>query len=318
MNARDLFAEARAAGRTLTLDGGLATELERRGFDLNDPLWSAKILVERPEAIRRVHLDYLEAGAECVETASYQATFAGLRARGFDDRAAAELFQRSVDLAREARDWFARTRPAEASRVRIAASIGPYGAYLADGSEFRGDYGLSRDALLEFHARRFDVLASAGADLLACETIPCLIEAEALARLIERSEGVRAWVSFSCRDGARTRRGEPIEEGAGLVDQIEGVAAVGVNCTAPEHVEELIERVRSATNKPIVVYPNSGQAWDAAGRRWIGRADVASFLSAARRWRRAGACAIGGCCMTGPEHVRGLARLAAGPPDESA
>jgi homocysteine S-methyltransferase len=298
------------------LDGGLATELERRGFDLKDPLWSAKILVERPDAIRRVHLDYLEAGAECITTASYQATFDGLRARGFDRAAAERLLRDSVALAQEAREEFASGRPEEAERVRIAASIGPYGAYLADGSEFRGDYGLSRDALMEFHARRFEVLAGSGADVLACETIPCLIEAEALARLIERARGVWAWVSFSCRDGARTRLGEPIEEGAALLEQVEGVAAVGVNCTAPEHVEELIERIRSATRKPIVVYPNSGQTWDAAGRRWIGRADVASFLSAARQWRLAGATAIGGCCMTGPEHVRGLAKMAAGAADE--
>lgn len=308
MEASVEFETAREQGRTIVLDGGLATELERRGFALDDPLWSARVLIEHPEAVRQLHLDYLAAGAQCITTASYQATIPGLRARGLDVAQARRLLVRSTQLALAARDEFRRS--GRGDRALIAASLGPYGAYLADGSEFRGDYGLSREQLIDFHGQRFEILAESGADMLAFETIPCVVEGEAIAKLLERNAGVRAWVSFSCRDDERTCHGEPIGEAVGIFEGITGVVAVGVNCTAPAHIEGLIARIRESTSKPIVAYPNSGQAWDAEKRRWVGESRVERFVSLARRWHEAGATGIGGCCMTGPEHIRELARMA--------
>lgn len=283
----------------LVLDGGLATELERRGHDLRDPLWSARVLLEEPEAVSAVHRDYLEAGAECLSSASYQATVPALERRGLSHQRAADLIQSSVRLARAVAD--------EKPPCLVAASLGPYGAYLADGSEFCGDYRVSDEELRDFHSERLDLLIEAEPDVLACETVPALREAEILARLIE-SRGFPAWISFSCRDRERTCHGEPIEECARLLDAVSSVVAVGVNCTAPEFIADLTARIASATVKPIVVYPNGGQTWDAVTRSWQGSADVDRFVELARGWRSAGAASIGGCCQTTHEHIRRWAK----------
>src|SRR3984893_16556349 len=197
----------------MVLDGALATELERRGADLNDPLWSAKCLIERPDLIRAVHLDYFKAGADVATTATYQATFEGFTRRGIEHRAAAQLMRDAVGLALCARDEFWAVEANRAGRLRplVAASIGPYGAMLADGSEYRGNYTLDDIALAEFHRPRFEVLAGSGADLLAFETIPCLREALILARLLEEFPAMSAWISFSCQDGSRNCEGEDID-----------------------------------------------------------------------------------------------------------
>lgn len=269
----------------ILLDGGLATELEARGFDLSDALWSARLLRDDPDAIREVHRAYVEAGADCVITASYQATLA----------LGEGLLRLSVRLARESGAKF------------VAASVGPYGAARADGSEYTGDYDLNQGGLGGWHAGRFRVLDEAGADYLACETIPSFPEARALAALLGRTP---AWFSFSCRDGERICDGTPIEECARHLDRLPKVAAIGVNCTPPRFVESLVRRIRTATTKPIVVYPNSGETWDAARRRWTGTRDPGEFAEMAVRWRDAGATMIGGCCRTGPAHIRALrARL---------
>lgn len=293
----------------LILDGAMATELERRGCDLRDPLWSAKVLLENPELIRAVHADYFAAGADVAITASYQASFEGLARRGLDRAQAAELMARSVLLAAEARDafWADPARRAGRPRPLVAASVGPYGAILHDGSEYRGDYGLSEDELVAFHRPRLAALAAAGADLLACETIPSLEEARALARLLPEFPGVWAWVSFSCRDGAHTCHGEPIADCAALLDAHPQVVAVGVNCTAPQHIGALVAAIRGATAKPIVVYPNSGEAWRAETGTWEGEASCADFAQQALGWRAAGASLIGGCCRTTPAHIAELA-----------
>jgi homocysteine S-methyltransferase len=216
------------------LDGALATELERRGADLNDALWSAKLLIEQPELIRQVHLDYFEAGADVATTASYQATFEAFARRGLDAQAAGDLMRRSVALAAEAREVFWSQPEKRAGRMRplVAASVGPYGAMLADGSEYRGHYGLSQQELMDFHRPRMKVLVEAGADLLACETIPCLVEATALASLLPEFPGITAWISFSCRDGELNSEGERLADCVAALDGFEQVAAVGVNCTA--------------------------------------------------------------------------------------
>jgi len=308
----DPLAPFLADGGVIVLDGGLATELERRGADLADPLWSARLLVEAPDLIRDVHAAYFAAGADVATSASYQASFEGFARRGIGPERAAELLRLGVRLAAEARDdfWSEPANRAGRRRPLVAASIGGYGAFLADGSEYRGDYGLSLEALMDFHRPRMAVLAASGADLLACETIPCRLEAEALVRLLAELPGTPAWLSFSCRDGARVCHGELFEDCVALAEASDQVVAVGVNCTAPRHIEVLLRRGRAATTKPLVAYPNRGEGWDAARRCWI-EDDVptaAELGEQALAWRAAGARLIGGCCRTTPEDVRAMAR----------
>ncbi|MCB1825649.1 MAG: homocysteine S-methyltransferase [Candidatus Competibacteraceae bacterium] len=293
----------------IVLDGALATELERRGCDLRDPLWSAKVLLEAPELIRQVHLDYLLAGADGVITASYQASVEGFTRRGLAPSAALALIQRSVSLAREARDtfWADPTHRVGRPYPFVAASVGPYGAVLADGSEYRGDYGLDEAALIEFHRPRLAALLAAEPDILACETLPCLLEAQALVWLLAEFPEVSTWISFSARDGAHTCHGERLTDCAAALDACPQVVAIGVNCTAPRYIPALIDAIRAATNKPIVVYPNSGEVYDTTHHCWQGIGTVAAFAEQAREWAARGARMIGGCCRTGPAHIRALA-----------
>jgi homocysteine S-methyltransferase len=291
------------------VDGALATELERRGADLRDTLWSAKILLESPELIRDVHMDYFRAGADCAITASYQATVDGFAGRGLSETEAIRLIQRSVHLAVEARDTFWANSAHHVARPRpfVAASVGPYGAFLADGSEYRGDYGLSEEELIDFHRPRLAALVAAGADMIACETIPCLIEARALVRLLADYPAVSAWMSFSARDQAHTCHGERLADCAAFLDDNPQVAAIGVNCTSPTFIPALIRAARGATSKPILVYPNSGEIYDAATYSWHGETSCDAFAEQARQWYAAGAQIIGGCCRTTPDHIRALA-----------
>ncbi|HUL66557.1 MAG TPA: homocysteine S-methyltransferase [Burkholderiaceae bacterium] len=290
------------------LDGGLATELERRGADLRDPLWSAKLLVDAPELIRQVHLDYYMAGADIATTASYQASFEGFAQRGSDAAAAADCMRRSVALACEAREIFWADPIARAGRTYplVAASVGPYGATLHDGSEYRGNYGLDVDALIAFHRPRLAVLAKAGADLLACETIPCRAEAVALARLLAEFPDVSAWMSFSCRDGMHDSQGEPLADCIDAVEDCSRIVAIGVNCTAPQYIAPLIEIAASRTSKPIVVYPNSGERFDASEMCWHGESTASTLADHAGEWFHLGARLIGGCCRTTPSDIRAL------------
>ena len=296
----------------LILDGAMATELERRGADLNDPLWSAKMLLETPELIRDVHLDYFRAGADIAITASYQATIEGYTRRGLTRTQAIDLIQKSVHLARDARDLFLAGAPnAARGTPLIAASIGPYGAFLADGSEYRGDYGLTEEELMDFHRPRMAALIAANPDLLACETIPCLLEARALSRLLAKFPGTCAWFTFTARDETHTCHGEPISECAAYLDQFDQVAAIGINCTAPKYLPGLIREIRRATTKPIVVYPNSGETYDPATKTWLGETDCDAFGAQGREWYSIGAQVIGGCCRTTPDHIRSIAETLA-------
>jgi homocysteine S-methyltransferase len=290
------------------LDGALATELERRGCDLDDPLWSARVLLETPDLIRQVHADYFLVGADCAITASYQATFEGFAQRGLSESQAADLMQLSVQLALEARDAFWRVPENQIGRAKpfVAASVGPYGAFLADGSEYRGDYGLTELELMEFHRPRMAVLAASGADILACETIPSLLEATALARLLEEFPGMSAWISFSARDGSQVNNGETFAECVQALELFPQVVAVGINCTAPQFIPDLLRSARGFTQKPMVVYPNSGETYNPTLKRWSGEETCQSFASDARVWFEAGANLIGGCCRTNPEHIRAL------------
>lgn len=290
----------------LILDGGLATELERRGADLSDDLWSARLLVENPDLIRQVHLDYYWAGADCSTSASYQATISGFISRGMTETEAIELLRLSVRLVREARDEFWSIPANRPRRLRplVAASIGPYGAYLADGSEYTGRYDLDEAGLVAFHRTRWPILIDAGPDILACETIPSFGEARALVRLLDETPDVYAWFSFSCRDGRHISDGTPIADCARFLADRPRVAAVGINCTPPRFIPDLIRAISTATDKPIIVYPNSGETYDPVNKCWLGESVPAEFGTYSREWRKLGAALIGGCCRTTPAHIR--------------
>jgi homocysteine S-methyltransferase len=300
------------------LDGGLATALERRGHDLSDNLWSARLLLDAPEEIRAAHEEYLEAGVDCLITSSYQATVPGFERRGLNTREAAAALARSTHLAVEARMRFLESREAGSGATSfplVAASIGPYGAFLADGSEYDGRYGISTALLRSFHRDRVEILAASGADVLACETLPSAIEVEVLLRILHDLSGPPAWLSFSCRDGVSLWDGTPIDDVVRLCSGHPAVVAVGVNCTAPHHLGALIERAAAATDLPLVAYPNSGERWVAAERRWtegavggLGR----SWLDGLRDAWRAGARVVGGCCRIGPEEIVRLRRSVEG------
>jgi homocysteine S-methyltransferase len=296
------FAEALARGR-LVLDGGLATELEARGQDLSGGLWSAGVLARDPGAVRDVHLAYFRAGADVATTASYQASFEGYARAGLSRSQTRDLLVRSVALAGQAR----RQASAEDAgrRLFVAASVGPYGAALADGSEYTGDYDLDAAGLRRFHRPRLEVLAEAGADVLALETVPCLAEVEALLLETERLGGHPAWLSLTCA-GGRTRRGEDPAEAFAMAADVDAVVAVGVNCTAPEDVDAVLPAAASA-GKPVVVYPNSGEAWDATRRVWTGRRALTEAQVGS--WLAAGVAAVGGCCRVGPRHIAAIRQL---------
>jgi homocysteine S-methyltransferase len=292
----------------IVLDGALATELERRGADLFDPLWSAKYVIECPDMIRAVHLAYFKAGADVATTATYQATFEACRGRAMDHEAAAHLMRDAVGLAVAAREEFWSVPANRAGRPRplVAASIGPYGAMLADGSEYRGRYALSDRGLEDFHRPRLQVLAESGADLLACETIPCLREAVILAELLLEFPAMSAWISFSCRDGQHNSEGEEVAACAAALQPYSQIAAIGVNCTSPNYVSELLRWMGSRTDKPLVAYPNSGEHYDAAAKNWRGHPDALSFAEQSHSWYEAGARLIGGCCRTTPEDIKAI------------
>ncbi len=303
----------------IILDGGLATELEARGHDLTDDLWSARLILEAPESIRRLHLDYLEAGADCIVSASYQASVQGFRRRGLDEEEAVRMVRRSVELALATREAFwavpsNRSDRRHRRRPLVAASVGPYGAFLADGSEYKGAYDLDADGLADFHRQRLQILAASGADVLACETIPSALEARVLVRLLESIPDCRAWMSFSCRDGTHISDGTEIAAIAAEVAESSRVVAVGVNCTAPRHIASLIAILREVDVGPIVVYPNSGESYDAEAKRWLPGEHQLDLADNAGRWVEMGARIVGGCCRTKPRDIRRLRRrLLAGP-----
>ncbi len=295
------------------LDGGMATELERKGFNLAGPLWSAHVLESSPEAIAAVHREYLEAGADCLLTASYQVSAEGFQEIGFAPQdaanAAANALRASVALAEKVRNEYQAASP---RRIWIAASLGPYGAMLHNGAEYHGNYDCSFEDLVGFHSRRIAVLARTNADFLAFESIPSLEEARVILAALQPHPAVAAYLSFTCRDETHVSHGETVQACGELLDPQPQVIGIGVNCTAPELIANLVGELAKATSKPIIVYPNSGEQWDALHRCWQGDGQLQAFGELAGRWRSAGAQWIGGCCRTGPDHVRAVARVFAG------
>lgn len=282
---------------TVVLDGGLATYLESQGHDLSSDLWSARLLRDDPAAIRDAHRAYFDAGAQVATTASYQASYEGFEVMGTPDEQTTELLRESVRLAAEVRASYSD----DVTRW-VAASIGPYGAFLADGSEYRGDYNLDVLGLRRWHRPRLDVLVGAGADVLALETIPCLAEVEALLTEVI-VHGVDCWLSLTC-SGGRTRAGEPLDEAFRAAGEVDEVIAVGVNCTDPREATDLTRMAAELSGKPVVVYPNSIEAWDSETRSWSG--PKAFLPSAIFAWQASGARLIGGCCRVGPAEIAGI------------
>lgn len=295
----------------LILDGGLATALEARGHDLADPLWSARLLIENPDAVRQVHADFLEAGADVIATVSYQASLPGFAARGIGREEGVALLRLAAELAVEARDAFWSVPENRAGRRRplVAASVGPWGASQADGSEYSGDYDIEVDQLHDFHRERWHLFADGPADLLACETIPSRTEVSVLLDLLAETPDRHAWISVSCRDAGHLSDGTPVGQVARLCDGLANLAALGVNCTRPRYVEPLLEELRQHTDKPLLAYPNAGEDWDAQAKCWRASGETVDWTVAARRWVDAGATGVGGCCRVGPGTIRSVRQV---------
>jgi len=288
------------------LDGGISTELERHGADLDDPLWTSRVLLDAPERIRAMHRAFLASGADVIATTSYQASVAGFRHAGLDEDAARRTMRDAVAVAVAERDAFWSIPANRSGRLRplVAVSLGPYGACLHDGSEYHGNYAADSATVREFHRERIALLADTPADLFAFETIPSLAEAETLLELLPGFPGLRAWLSFSCRDGEHVAHGERFGDCARRVAVSPQVLAVGVNCTAPEHVTDLLAAAAGA-GRPLVAYPNSGEQWDADAQCWRGSACDAMDVGA---WYALGARLLGGCCRTAADDIARMRR----------
>ncbi len=301
------FLASLARRGTLVLDGALATELERRGADLDHPLWSARCLLETPELLTDVHRAYMRAGADVITTAGYQASVRGFEALGLDRVEAERCYRSSIQLAASAVDEHVRSRALSVDdRPLVAASVGPYGAFLADGSEYRGGYAATDAELAAFHREQLRLVAHAWSerrvDIVACETVPSVREARVLAEAVTEL-GLQAWIAFSCRNASETSEGQDVADAARALDDFEGVVALGFNCTAPEYAPGLLARLADATDLPLVAYPNSGESYDVERRGWRGTPSASTEPSA---WWDAGASLLGGCCRTGPDDVAAI------------
>lgn len=281
------------------IDGGLSGELEKRGHDLSDKLWSARLLRDEPSAIAEVHQDYVDAGARVIITSSYQASRQGFSAFGLTSEQSDELMRLSISLAKD-------VAKSAKEKVWVAASVGPYGAVLGGGQEYVGNYGVSHENLVNFHQERIDVLASANPDLFACETIPDLDEVEALLEVLAKYPNIPAWITMSAKDGDHTSAGQDISALARAVSQHKNIVAIGVNCTKPEFVTSLFTKLNEVTDLPLVVYPNAGRVWDGIGRCWIGEGHTTLPNQIVQEWTMLGAKLIGGCCGLGPEAISAL------------
>ena len=287
----------------MIIDGALASELQRRGCDLNDSLWSAKVLIEQPELIQQVHYDYFKAGADCAITASYQATPMGFAQKGIELEESIKLIKTSVKLAQQAKMQYLNDIKQDKALL-IAGSVGPYGAYLANGSEYTGDYQLSESEFIAFHKDRVTALIDAGVDILACETMPSFLEIKALVKLIQQFPMVNCWFSLTLKDQQHISDGTPLTEVIGYLNGIEQIVSVGINCIALEKVTPALEVLSKLTSKPLIVYPNSGEQYDPTTKQWHkNHHHNCTFANQLDTWIKLGAKLIGGCCQTTPEDI---------------
>jgi homocysteine S-methyltransferase len=295
-------------------DGAMATELEKRGVDTNSALWSAEALIKDPEAVIAVHRSYFEAGAAIATTDSYQATPQAFIEAGFTAAQGAQFITQSVQLAQAARDEYLANLPreerlAKGSALLIAGSVGPYGAYLADGSEYRGDYTLTDTQYRDFHRERMQLLADAGVDLFAFETMPNAAEVKALCGLLtDEFPGMTAWVSLSVGESSTALcDGTSLAAVVDMANACDQITAVGINCTAEENVTATLHTLTPLTAKPIIVYPNNGDIYNPIDKSWQANPNARSFTALAPEWRAAGARIIGGCCRSTPADIAGMA-----------
>ncbi|MCL1631481.1 homocysteine S-methyltransferase [Sporolactobacillus sp. CPB3-1] len=302
----------------IILDGAMATEIEKQGISIDSELWSAAIINEKPETIKKVHLDYFRAGADVATTNTYQATVQGFQQSGYTEQEAERFITEAVRIAIDARTVFWSDLPPEGRSARpyplIAGSVGPYGAYLADGSEYTGGYALNAAGYRQFHVPRMQLLKNAGIDLFAFETMPNFDEAKALTNLLHDAfPDDEAWLSFSLADEARLCDGTPLTEAAAYFNACEQIAAIGVNCIKPKWIEPAIRELRQVTDKPIIVYPNSGERYNPIRKQWMMPSKhQLAFSTASKTWYQAGASLIGGCCRTSPDDIRQIAEWARG------
>lgn len=294
----------------MVIDGSMSSVLERMGADLNNRLWTASVLSAQPDLVRQVHLNYLKAGADCGITCSYQASVQGLMEAGYSEAEAESLIIRSVELFKEARDqWYREEGEASGRQYPLClGSVGPYGAYLADGSEYTGSYSMDREKLRSFHYRRMELLHQAGADILLLETQPALEEVLIEAEIAEEL-GADYWISFSCRDHMHTCHGEPVSECAEILSEGHPhLKMLGINCTDPDYIVPLIHEMKKGTDLPVAVYPNSGELYDPLTKTWSARNGSVDFESRALAYMAAGAAAAGGCCTTVEKHIMQVCR----------
>lgn len=293
--------------QNIIIDGALASELQRRGCDLNDSLWSAKVLIEQPDLIRQVHYDYFKAGADCATTASYQASPLGFAKKGISLDESIKLIKKSVELAQQAKEQYL-TQIGKNKPLFIAGSVGPYGAYLADGSEYTGNYQLSEEEFIEFHQIRIQALIDAKADILACETLPNFAEIKALVKVLKQYPTMTAWFSFTLKDANHLSDGTPLKEVIDYLNNVDQVVSVGINCIALEEVTAALTVLQTLTRKPLIVYPNSGDQYDPTTKQWHkNHQHNCTFKNQLPTWLKLGAKLIGGCCQTTPKDIAEIA-----------
>ncbi|OCG25505.1 homocysteine S-methyltransferase [Gilliamella sp. App2-1] len=293
----------------IIIDGALASELQHRGCDLNDSLWSAKVLIEKPELIRQVHYDYFKAGADCAITASYQASPLGFKKKGITFEESIKLIKTSVELAQQAKLQYLNETNRNKTLL-IAGSVGPYGAYLANGSEYTGDYQLTESEFIVFHRDRIQALIDAKVDILACETLPSFAEIKALVKLIQQFPTINAWFSLTLKDAQHLSDGSPLSQVIDYLNNIEQIVSIGINCIALESVTPALEVLNKLTSKPLIVYPNSGEQYNPITKQWHkNHQHNCTFSNQLPTWVKLGAKLIGGCCQTTPNDIEEIVRL---------
>ena len=306
----DLIAADLKNRKGLVVDGAMATELEKHGVDTDSDLWSAKALIENPEAIMAVHESYFQNGADVATTNTYQANVSKFMELGFSESESENLIVKAVELAKKARSNYFDSLPKDVRQKRaphplVAGSVGPYGAYLADGSEYTGDYNLSKAEYQEFHYSRMQLLDRAGVDLFAFETQPNFDEANALVDLLmDKFPEQHAWLTFSVKDDATLCDGTSLSEAVKYFNGVDQISAIGVNCTTLENIHEVVRNVNQVTDKPIIVYPNNGDIYDPVTKTWQANPQADTFSDLVPEWLEAGAKLIGGCCRTTPEDIK--------------
>jgi len=302
----NLFKQLLENQREIIIEGDLGTQIQKNGYDVNDSLWSAKYLDENPDVIKEVHRQYLEAGADIIITSSYQASLEGFIKKGFLKEKAIDLMKLSINIALETRDEFWKNYEEKDKRIKplVAASIGPYGAYLADGSEYTGKYGISDEELSDFHRKRLEILISTSPDILAIETMPLLSEVKIIVKLLKEFNKIPTWVTFSAKNESTTNANDDIKECMSFLENEDCISAVGINCTAPQYIPKLIENIKLVSTKPIVVYPNGGSKYNPILKVWEkGEISALEYSKLSHLWFQKGAQIIGGCCETTPKEI---------------